>query len=209
MTADHLTLRKIVVLLSAVIYWGVVVINVYRIRKYTGKSPNLIKPKQFKDILLLSGWFFIVAGWMGQPLVVERYSDTALFSFMSFFSHPFGILIGIFMVLFGYLGTLWCYATLGNSWRLGINKNIKTVLVKQGIYRFVRHPIYLFQIIILCGVLFLLPTPFSLLISLTHFICILVMALDEEAYLLNAHGDKYKDYFSRTGRFLPKWGRQG
>ena len=33
--------------------------------------------------------------------------------------------------------------------RIGINKNERTVLIKHGPYRFIRHPIYLFQIIIL------------------------------------------------------------
>jgi protein-S-isoprenylcysteine O-methyltransferase Ste14 len=204
MESNQLPLRQVAVFLSALIYWGGVVINVYRVRKHIGRSPNLMKPKGFKEILLLSGWFFIIAGWIIQPLIIQNHGISALFSFIPFLSRPPGIVLGMLFALSGYSGTLLCYSKLGDSWRLGINNKIKTVLIQQGPYRFVRHPIYLFQIIILLGMIFLLPTPFSLLISIAHYFCIHRMALDEETYLLDTHGEVYQEYFSKTGRFLPK-----
>jgi protein-S-isoprenylcysteine O-methyltransferase Ste14 len=204
MAGYQLPLRQLVVFLTGVIYWGGVVLNVYRVRRHIGRSPNLIKPKGLKQMLLLSGWFLIIGGWIVQPLLIKEQGNSALVSFMPFLFHTSGFFFGILLAVSGYAGTLLCYKILGNSWRLGVNNKTKTDLVQEGPYRFVRHPIYLFQIIILLGMLLLLPTPLSLLISIVHFVCILRMALDEESYLLHTHGTVYGDYYAKTGRFLPK-----
>ncbi len=202
-TNDGLYLRGTIVFLSALIYWGGVLVNLYRVRRHIGKSPNLMKYRSLKEKLLFLGWFIVIAGWTVQPLIIGSY-HSAFLSFINVLYIPLGLTIGLALALTGYAGTLWCYKTLGNSWRLGVDSKAKTVLVNQGIYRRVRHPIYLFQIIILIGVAWLLPTPFSLAILLIHFICISIMAMDEEAYLMKTHGSEYREYFFSTGRFLPK-----
>jgi protein-S-isoprenylcysteine O-methyltransferase Ste14 len=201
---NPLLFREIAVVVSAVIYWGGVIINVYRVRSHIGRSPNLIKRKDFKEVLLLSGWFFVIGGWTGQPLLLNRYGGVTVFSLMDPLLSPEGIALGIVLAVCGYAGTLWCYSTLGDSWRLGINGKSKTELVKRGAYRLVRHPIYSFQIVILIGMACLLPTIFSVMILLIHYACISIMAFDEEAYLMDTHGPEYLDYFSRTGRFIPR-----
>jgi protein-S-isoprenylcysteine O-methyltransferase Ste14 len=68
----------------------------------------------------------------------------------------------------------------------------------------VRHPIYLFQIVMLAGAALLLPTVLSLLALILHVVCVWIKAADEEAYLLTVHGDIYREYLSRTGRLIPR-----
>ena len=87
---------------------------------------------------------------------------------------------------------------------MGIRRREKTALVKNGPYGYVRHPIYLFQIVMLVGALLLLPTLFSFILFFVHFLCVIIKAVDEEAYLLRVHGSEYQAYFSSTGRLLPK-----
>jgi len=116
--------------------------------------------------------------------------------------------MGIGLVLAGYAGTLWCYAAMGDTWRIGVNRKEKTTLVSLGPYRFVRHPIYLFQIIMLVGALLLLPTPLSVFILLLHLGCALIKAADEEAYLLGVHGDHYRAYMEQTGGMVPRLGKR-
>ena len=203
MEGKQLALRQIASLMSALIYWGSVIINAYRVRKYIGKSPNLT-PETLKEKLLWFGWFIVISGWIGQPLIIEKLNDLPVFSFIMLLFHPIGIPLGIFLAVCGYAGTLWCYSVIGDSWRIGVNKNERTALVTHGPYRFVRHPIYSFQIMILAGATLLLPNLFSLVILIIHFFCVLIKSLDEEAYLLITHASEYKEYYSRTGRFLPR-----
>jgi protein-S-isoprenylcysteine O-methyltransferase Ste14 len=117
---------------------------------------------------------------------------------------PSGLALGIAMTAAGYAATLWCYVIMGNTWRIGVNPAEKTALVNRGPYQIIRHPIYLFQIVMLAGAALLLPTALSLILLAVHYICIFAKASDEEAYLLTTHGGEYRDYLSRTGRFFPK-----
>src|SRR5262249_13606101 len=72
-----------------------------------------------------------------------------------------------------------------------------------GPFRFVRHPIYLFQIVMLAALALLLPTGLSLIAVAIHLVCVVVKVADEETFLLATHGAEYRGYRSRTGKLLP------
>ena len=197
MTVDELFLRRAVVSAGVLIYWGGVAVHARRIRKRIGKSANL-KPRTSKEKLLWLGWTFMILGWLLQPLFVVGTSlPPALLT-------PLTLAAGIALTILGYLCTLWCYAMMGDTWRIGVNRDEKTALVTRGPYNVIRHPIYGFQIVMLVGAALLLPTIFSLVIIAVHFICVQAKAADEEAYLLGVHGETYRAYLNRTGRLFPK-----
>jgi protein-S-isoprenylcysteine O-methyltransferase Ste14 len=202
MPIDSLWLRKGLVIGSALIYWAGVFIQIHRVRKHIGRSPN-VRPRGRKERVLWFGWFLVVTGWLTQPLVIGKL-NCSLFSLIPFLMDPIGLLLGLLVMLGSYAGTLWCYAALGDAWRLGIRRREKNALVKNGPYRYVRHPIYLFQIAMLLGAVLLLPTPFSLILLFVHLLCVVIKAVDEETYLLRVHGSEYQVYLSSTGRLLPK-----
>jgi protein-S-isoprenylcysteine O-methyltransferase Ste14 len=206
MAVDELFLRRAVVAGSALVYWAGVWIQARRVRRRIGRSPNL-KPRGAKERLLWAGWIVVVAAWLGQPFLAGGADASFAWRFAPAFLHPAGFVAGLGLVLAGYAGTLWCYAALGDAWRIGVNRKEKTALVAVGPYRFVRHPLYLFQIVMLAGVLLLLPTVLSLLILALHFVCVRIKAADEESYLLGLHNEAYRDYVRCTGGLIPKLGR--
>jgi protein-S-isoprenylcysteine O-methyltransferase Ste14 len=203
MTDNLFLLRQVLAVASALLYWGGVILNMYHIKRSIGKFPN-IKPKGLKEKVLWLGWFFIIAGWIVQPFVIVDYEDSVLFHFIILLMDPVVIGVAVIMLVGGYLGTIWCYTVLGASWRIGIDKSERVALVKHGPYRMVRHPIYVFQIIIVIGMFFLLPTLFSLLILSVLILCVLLKTKDEEKYLTGMYGDEYRDYSLRTGKFFPQ-----
>lgn len=202
----RLALRGGIVLASALIYWGGVMINARRVRKRIGRAPN-IRPNNLKERILWLCWLFVIAGWAGQPFLAGRVGHASLFSLVGAMTTAFVFYAGIALAVLGYAGTLWCYASLGTSWRIGVNPGERTALVRSGPYRSVRHPIYLFQMVILAGMMLLLPTAFSLILLLVLCVSALVKTLDEEAYLMSVHGEEYRAYYEETGRFLPRWKR--
>ena len=202
MPLDTLSLRKGLVIGSALVYWAGVFIQIQRVRKHIGRSPN-VRPRGPKERVLWFGWFLVVAGWLTQPFVIGKFNGP-LFYLIPFLMDPIGFLLGLLVVLGGYTGTQWCYTALGDAWRMGIRRREKTALVRTGPYRYVRHPIYLFQIAMLLGAILLLPTPFSFILFFVHFLCVVIKAVDEEAYLLRVHGSEYQVYLSSTGRLLPR-----
>ena len=203
MPVDALFPRQAIVLASALIYWAGVMIQARRVRQRIGRPPN-VRPRGPKERLLWAGWILVVAAWMTLPFVVRGGTANGLVRLIPTLLHPLGLVLGIVLILAGYAATLWCYAIMGDTWRMGIDRGEKTTLVTRGPYRVVRHPIYLFQVVILAGVILLLPAVLALLIFFVHLLCVWCKAADEEAYLLTIHGQDYRDYLARTGRLLPK-----
>ena len=204
MIDDGLWLRKILVFGSALVYWTGVFIQTCRVRRRIGRFPN-VTPHGGKERILWVGWIVVLVGWMGQPLVIGN-PGVPFVSPFSLLVHPVGMILGTIMIVGGYAGTLWCYKALGDAWRMGIRRREKTVLVKNGPYHFVRHPVYFFQIVLLFGTTLLLPTLFSLVLVGIDLCCVFVKALDEEDHLMRVLGPEYSAYLAATGRFLPKIG---
>jgi protein-S-isoprenylcysteine O-methyltransferase Ste14 len=108
----------------------------------------------------------------------------------------------------GLAGTLQAQASMGDSWRIGVDSGERTDLVSRGPFRWVRNPIFTWMSIATVGLVLL--TPNALAIA---SLVILLVALEvqvravEEPYLLRTHGASYRKYASTTGRFVPGIGR--
>lgn len=202
MPTDELFVRQAVVLAIALIYWAGVVVQARRVRRSIGRQPN-VRPRGSREKLLWLGWVLVVLTWMALPFVVSYESSNALLRLSPFVHQTAGLVAGVVLVVVGYAGTHWCYASMGDTWRMGVIRGEKTTLVTHGPYRAVRHPIYLFQVVILIGVTVLLPAALALIMLTVHLICVWVKTADEEAHLVKVHGQSYQDYRARTGRLLP------
>jgi protein-S-isoprenylcysteine O-methyltransferase Ste14 len=200
MAPEELNLRRAVVCGSGLLYWAGVAIQARRIRKQIGHSPN-VRPRGTKEKILWLGWFLVILAWIGQPLMLGATSGLKL---MTLLLHPVGLMIGLTMIIFGYAGTLWTYAIMGNNWRMGVNNKEKTALVCTGPFQCVRHPIYLLQVVMLTGAALLLPTPISFATLAIHYACVRLKVRDEERYLESVHGRAYREYSSHTGGLFPR-----
>jgi protein-S-isoprenylcysteine O-methyltransferase Ste14 len=116
--------------------------------------------------------------------------------------------IGVTLAAMGLAGTLWAQLAMGESWRIGVDPSEQTTLVTGGPFRLVRNPIYTAMIVFAAGLALLVPNAVSLLMLLG-----VIASLEahvrrvEEPVLLRAHGEPYRTYAARTGRFLPGIGR--
>ena len=204
MTPEELFFRRVVVSASGLLYWGGVLIQARRVRKQIGRSPNL-KPRGSREKALWIGWFIVILTWIGQPFLINSNTSSPALHVFDSLPHLVGLILGLSLVAMGYVGTLWCYMAMGDTWRIGINAKEKTTLVSNGPYLWVRHPIYLFQIVMLAGAALLLPTAASFGILAIHYFCVQIKAADEEKYLETVHGEAYRNYQSRTGGLFPKF----
>ena len=203
MSSDEFFWRRAIVSASGLIYWIGVWILARRVRKQIGRSPNL-KPRGAKEKILWVGWMLVILVWVGQSFLVQTENAWPGITLFPALLNQALLVAGTVLVVGGYACTLWCYAAMGNTWRIGVNKSEKTTLVERGPYRAIRHPIYAFQLVMLAGAALLLPTTLSFAILVLHYICALIKAVDEENYLKTVHGQAYVDYMARTGRLLPK-----
>ncbi len=85
--------------------------------------------------------------------------------------------------------------------RLGIQPEHR--LVSSGPYRVIRHPGYLCNILCLAGIGLAMSSLLGLGVSLAVIPLILARIRQEESMLLAEFGDAYRQYQSRTRRFIP------
>jgi protein-S-isoprenylcysteine O-methyltransferase Ste14 len=115
---------------------------------------------------------------------------------------------GVALFLAGLIGTLYAQIAMGESWRIGVDEEERTALVTSGPFAFVRNPIFAGMLPASLGLALLVPNVVAL-----AGLAALVVALEiqvrlvEEPHLLRVHGDSYRQYAARVGRFVPGLGR--
>jgi len=91
---------------------------------------------------------------------------------------------------------------LGDSWRLGFDRETPGPLVTEGIYAWTRHPIYVGLTLFNLGTALVLGRLIFFAIALLAVFEVHAVVLFEERFLARIHGDAYRDYRSRVGRYL-------
>jgi len=99
--------------------------------------------------------------------------------------------------------TIQCWRRMGRDWRMDISDR-NTSLITDGLFARVRHPIYAFSIALMIATAIVLPSVPLLVVALAHVVLMNVKARSEEAHLARMHGDAYRRYVERTGRFVPR-----
>lgn len=98
---------------------------------------------------------------------------------------------------------------MGTSWRIGVDPDERTDLVTDGLFAWVRNPIFTAVVMIQVGTAALAPTLLALVGAVALLLaCQLQVRAVEEPHLLAAHGSGYSRYGARTGRFMPSLGRR-
>ena len=78
-----------------------------------------------------------------------------------------------------------------------------TALVTDGIYRYIRHPMYSSLLFLAWGVFFKSPSWVDGLIVMVATLALVATARTEEAEDVRFFGEAYQDYMRRSKRFIP------
>jgi protein-S-isoprenylcysteine O-methyltransferase Ste14 len=105
----------------------------------------------------------------------------------------------------GASGEIWAAISLGASYSPLLRVGREHVLVTAGAYRWIRHPLYSFGLPLMAGWgvaacnWFITATG-----TIVILLAIILRAPREEAMMLGAFGESYREYMTRTGRFVPR-----
>ena len=172
----------------------------------TGRTGLILLPRGVGPV----GWVSSILLTAGSALVVVSVIRVKRGSLHRIGALDVGVLhgLGIVLAVLGVLLVFLAQLRMGDSWRFGVNEAERTELVTGGWFSVVRNPIYAGIFAAIAGFALMVPTWLGFLGVgvLAVGLEVLVRAV-EEPYLVRSHGDEYRSYASRVGRFLPGIGR--
>ena len=195
------------VLVVAVIwsYWMGVGVMIVRVHHKTRRLGGLV-PEQSLERAMWLVWVPLIAAWLALPYLalVRTHAPLALPTFVRV-APVYAALrwVAAGGAIAALLATSLCWSRMGTNWRMGVSSGGREVLITDGLFRYVRHPIYALSMALMACSVIVVPTLPMVAIGAVHFILLHLKARNEERHLLSMHGDAYRDYRARTGRFFP------
>jgi protein-S-isoprenylcysteine O-methyltransferase Ste14 len=147
-------------------------------------------------VLLTIAWFafFLPLIWVVTPVFV--FADYPLRA-VPFFAGTLCLALGLWLFHRSH-------ADLGTNWSITLEVREKHRLVTQGLYRRVRHPMYLALLLYSVGQALVLP---NYVVGPSYAVAMaLLVALrigPEERMMLEEFGKDYEEYMARTKRVVP------
>jgi len=111
--------------------------------------------------------------------------------------------LGLFMFVAGVVIRFVAIATLKRNFSGALRIRADHTLVKNGIYRQVRHPAYLGAILLFAGIPVMLSSLLGFLVMLLLVPYLLRRIKLEESMMIERLGKEYEDYMRSSRRLLP------
>lgn len=152
------------------------------------------------ETLVLAGMFLAM---MVLPLL---YLATPILDFANYGFPIWASAIGALFQL-PFLWLFWrSHSDLGRNWSPGLEVRDGHRLITQGIYAYVRHPMYAAMWISVFTQPLLLHNWIAGVLIIPAFIAMWIFRIPkEEAMMCKQFGEQYKDYQTRTGRVIPQF----
>jgi protein-S-isoprenylcysteine O-methyltransferase Ste14 len=115
---------------------------------------------------------------------------------------PFQIASWLILILSAYV-VIAGYLLLKRKGKPGSNFENTSLLVKSGIYGYIRHPLYLSIFLLGTGVMLKDPEPVQLVLGGINLIAIYITARIEENEMIAKFGENYRLYMTETKMFIP------
>ena len=195
-----------VLALTVAIYWATVVLLVLAKRLRHGRGAGVIPSQAYERRL----WLLIVpvvTAWIFLPILAGK--DQLPWFSLPPSAHTVTVVYGIrwaaaLLAVGCYLLSLYCWLVLGRHWSMAIVPQDTTQLVRRGLYRWVRHPIYGLSVtLMLASALVTLTVPMAV-VACCHLIAMNLKASHEERHLTASFGSDYEQYCREVGRFWPR-----
>lgn len=185
-----LKLLTVVLFLAWLLYWQIEQRKAYKSQPLTKEKPKLINILSRIGIRTL--FIFVLIQLLGITLFPMTHYIVA-------FQY-----IGVFLIFFGVLISVNARVVLSSNWSNAYEYQIKKgqKLVEQGVYAFIRHPIYSGMTFMFIGAEMV--TGSWLWVSfLGLFVGAYIQGKREEKILLAHFGEEYRKYMKKTKMLIP------
>jgi protein-S-isoprenylcysteine O-methyltransferase Ste14 len=128
-----------------------------------------------------------------------------LLNYRVWFHDPFSvvqIISWLFLVLSAYIAVAG-YLTLKKEGKPDSNFENTSALVRSGLYRFIRHPLYLSIFLLGTGIMLKHTDKTTAILGTINLVAVYITALIEEKEMLARFGQEYGDYIKESRMFIP------
>jgi len=186
----------------AALIWFAGLVGWYIIRRPSERKAR--KMGVSRSLLDWREWVLLASAASGLFLIPAAY---VLTGFPESLDRPFIPAIG-WLALLPLGGALWLFrrshVDLGRNWSVTLKVREHHVLVKTGVYRLVRHPMYSSFFLLGLSQMLLLPNWLAGASGLIGAGLLFVFRVfREERMMLESFGDEYRSYMAGTKRIIP------
>ncbi|TMH19074.1 MAG: isoprenylcysteine carboxylmethyltransferase family protein [Betaproteobacteria bacterium] len=186
----------VLLLLTIWCYWFGVGAMIVRARRKTHDLAGLVPEQSFERAMFVI-WIPLVIAWIVLPWLALTRANP-LFAVPQFVKEE-----PLYAAL-RWLAALIALACLAMT----ASEKRKGTLITDGLFAYVRHPIYSLSMLLMLCTAIIIATPLMLGIWAVHLVLNNLKARNEERHLLATHGEPYAQYLRRTGRFFPRFAAQ-
>ena len=160
-------------------------------------------------LIMLFSWFLSIRYKRYHGIVrffaFESVFILVLLNAKVWFNYPFSpnqliswvlLLLSIYVVVTGYL-------LLKSKGKPDSNFENTSRLVKSGIYRYIRHPLYLSIFLLGTGIMLKDPGKLQLILAAVNLVAVYFTASIEEGEMIAKFGDEYRIYMTESKMFIP------
>jgi len=183
---------------------------------FVGRTLYLLAVKQVNPIVLGVGKqgtqrlaeLAVLVGfalWLNQVLMYTLHLrttgsglDTVLLDSMA------AKLVGVVLIVIGFILFIWALVSFGTSWRVGIDTHKPGELITGGVFAFTRNPIFVFLDLYFIGTFLINGTLIFLVAALVAVLAAHYQIVQEERFLASAYGQAYQDYRRQTERYFSR-----
>ncbi|MBZ9570976.1 isoprenylcysteine carboxylmethyltransferase family protein [Methanobrevibacter sp. TMH8] len=166
-------------------------IKVIVLGKDSNKLTSLLEKLTFPFLILWTILILLISLNVQIPIIFDTILKNSYLEY-----------IGIILCYIGLVIFLIALISFGNSWRVGIDSDNQGKLVKNGIFKYSRNPIFLFMDMYFIGITLIYPTTLFIIMTLIFIIGVHKQILNEEKHLLAIYKEDYKNYKKETRRYL-------
>ncbi len=185
---------------KSIFFAGVILLHIIRFPFAVRNKKNKISKsrKSYLEMIIL----FIMA--TGMVIVPFHYVFGSLLDFANYNSPVWTIWCGIMFLILS-LWLFWrSHKDLGRNFSSTLVIRGEHTLITEGVYKYVRHPMYTAFLLFDIAAVFLLHNWFAGLSPIVTFtIFFIIRVVKEEQMMVEQFGEEYRNYMKKTGRLLP------
>lgn len=166
------------------------------------KKNPLVLPQDESTYALMGNYFKLCLAGIFVYVMLFPFLSEDYFLPIDFLDVELLKFVGLILMLLALIWTIIAQNQMKNSWRIGIDNDMKTELVTSGLFSISRNPVFLGMIVSLVGLFLVTPNAISLLFLVLGYVLIQVQIRLEEEFLYRQHGEEYLDYLTKTNRLI-------